>query len=87
MLILIELKRGSLNHSELASIFHKRFGETVDSNLIDSNLKFLQKEELITNKKAEDRSIYSLTVNGEKKVRAFMNSKNKILGLLLNLFI
>jgi DNA-binding PadR family transcriptional regulator len=87
MLILKELKRGSLNDSQLANIFHKRFGEIVDFTLINSNLKFLEKEELITNGKDENRKVYTLTVRGDKKARAFLNSKNKILGLLLNLFI
>lgn len=87
MLILIELKRGSLSHSEFAKIFHKRFGEIVDSSHIDSNLNSMENEGLITNRSTKSRKVYALTVKGEKKVRAFLNSKNKILGLLLNLFI
>jgi len=87
MLILKELKLGSLNDSQLVNIFHKRFGEIVDFTLINSNLKLLEKEELITNRKDENRKVYTLTARGDKKARAFQNSKNKILGLLLNLFI
>jgi len=87
ILILIELKRGSLNYSKLANIFHKRFGEIVDLRLIDSNLKFLEKEELITNRTVKNKKSYALTTKGEEKVKAFQNSKNKILGLFLNLFI
>jgi len=87
MLILIELKRDSLNYSELGNIFHKRFGEIVDFPLIDSNLKFLEKEEMITNRTVKNKKFYALTTKGEKKVKAFQNSKNKILGLFLNLFI
>ena len=87
MLILIELKRDSLNYRELANIFRKRFGEIVDFSLLDSNLKFLEKEELITNRTVKNKKFYALTTKGEKKVKAFQNSKNKILGLFLNLFI
>lgn len=87
ILILIELKRGSLNYSKLANIFNKRFGEIVDLSLIDSNLKFLEKEELITNRTVKNKKFYTLTTKGEEKVKAFQNSKNKILGLFLNLFI
>lgn len=87
ILILIELKRGSLNYSKLANIFNKRFGEIVDLSLIDSNLKFLEKEELITNRTVKNKKFYALTTKGEEKVKAFQNSKNKILGLFLNLFI
>lgn len=87
ILILIELKRGSLNYSKLANIFHKRFGEIVDLSLIDSNLKFLEKEKMITNRTVKNKKFYALTTKGEEKVKAFQNSKNKILGLFLNLFI
>ena len=87
MLILIELKGGSLSHSELASVFHKRFGEIVDFSLVDSNLNFLEKEGLIANRKAKSSKDYALTMKGEEKVRAFLNSRDKILGLLLNLFL
>ena len=87
MLILIELKRGSLSYNELASIFQKRFGEIVDSSLVDSNLNFLEKEGLIMSGKAKSSKAYALTMKGEEKVRAFLNSKDKILGLLLNLFL
>lgn len=87
ILILIELKRSSLNYSKLANIFHKRFGEIVDFSLIDSNLKFLEKKELITNRTVKNKKFYALTTKGEEKVKAFQNSKNKILGLFLNLFI
>jgi len=87
ILILIELKRDSLNYRKLANIFHKRFGEIVDFTLIDSNLKFLEKEELITNRTVKNKKFYALTTKGEEKVKAFQNSKNKILGLFLNLFI
>lgn len=87
ILILTELKRGPLSYSELARVFHKRFGEIVDFSLVDSNLNFLEKERLITSGKAESRKVYALTTKGEGTVRAFLNSKDKILGLLLNLFI
>ncbi len=87
ILILIELRRDSVNYSELANIFHKRFGEIVDFSLIDSNLKFLEKEEMITNRTVKNKKFYALTTKGEEKVKAFQNSKNKILGLFLNLFI
>ena len=87
MLILIELKRGPLSNSELASILRKRFGEIADFSLVDSNLNLLEKEGLITSREAKSSKAYVLTVKGEEKVRAFLNSKNKILGLLLNLFL
>jgi DNA-binding PadR family transcriptional regulator len=87
MLILVELKRGPLSYREFASIFHKRFGETVDFSLVDSTLDFLEKEGLIASRKAESRKIYALTMKGEKKINAFLNSKDKILGLFLNLFL
>jgi DNA-binding PadR family transcriptional regulator len=87
ILVLMELKRSSLTYSELARVFHKKFGEFVNLNLIDSNLNFLENEGLIASRKAKSRKVYALTIKGEAKVRAFLNSKNKILGLLLNLFL
>lgn len=87
MLILIELKRGPLSTRELASILRKRFGEIVDFSLVDSNVNFLEKEGLIISGKAKSSKAYALTMKGEEKVRAFLNSKDKILGLLLNLFL
>ncbi len=87
MLILIELKHGPLSDKEIASVFHKRFGETVNFSLVDSNLNFLEKEGLTTRTKAKSIEVYALTTKGEEKARAFLSSKDKILGLLLNLFI
>jgi DNA-binding PadR family transcriptional regulator len=87
ILILVELKRGPLSYGELADVFHKRFSEIVDFTLVDSTLDFLESEDLITSRRAKDRKIYALTKKGEQKVRAFLNSKDKILGLFVNLFI
>jgi len=87
MLILIELKNTTLSYGDLVSIFHKRFGEIIDFTLIDSNLNFLERRELITSRNIKNRKIYELTTKGEEEVKAFLNSKNKILGLFLNLFL
>ena len=87
VLILIELKRGPLSYNELSSAFNRRFSEIVDFSLVDLNLNRLEKEGLIASEKAKSRKVYALTTNGEEKVRAFLNSKDKILGLFLNLFI
>lgn len=87
VLILIELKRGPLSDDELAIGLHEKVGEVADSNLIDSNLGFLAKEGYITNRSVENRKFYALTMKGKAKVKAFLDSKNKILGLFLNLFI
>jgi DNA-binding PadR family transcriptional regulator len=87
ILILIELKRGPLCDSELAKGLHEKVGEVADSNLVESNLSFLTKEGNITNRTLENRKFYALTTQGKEKVKTVLDSKNKILGLFLNLFI
>ncbi|NIV43934.1 hypothetical protein GWN49_03475 [Candidatus Bathyarchaeota archaeon] len=76
ILILIELRRGSLSDSELA-----------DPRLVESNLSFLTKEGFITNRSVENQKLYALTDQGKEKVKIVLDSKNKLLGLFLNLFI
>lgn len=87
MLILIELKRGPLSDNELVIGLREKVGKVADSNQVDLNLSFLAKEGSITNRSVENKKFYALTMKGKEKVKAFLDSKNRILGLFLNLFI
>ncbi|MCW3976332.1 MAG: PadR family transcriptional regulator [Candidatus Bathyarchaeota archaeon] len=87
ILILIELRRGSLSDSELATGLLGKVGEVADPHLVESNLSFLTKEGFITNRSVENQKLYTLTDQGKEKVKAVLDSKNKLLGLFLNLFI
>ncbi len=87
ILILIELRRGSLSDSELATGLLGKVGEVADPHLVESNLSFLTKEGFITNRSVENQKLYALTDQGKEKVKAVLDSKNKLLGLFLNLFI
>jgi len=87
MLILIELKRGPLSDNELVTGLHEKVGKVTDSNLVDLNLGCLTKEGFITNRSVENKRFYALTMKGKEKAKVFLDSKNRILGLFLNLFI
>jgi len=87
ILILIELKRGPLSDNELVIGLHEKVGKVTDSNLVDLNLSCLTKEGFITNRSVENKKLYALTMKGKEKAKVFLDSKNRILGLFLNLFI
>jgi len=69
------------------SFVHNKFHVLLSSGTIYSNLYFLERNGLIRGERTKRKMVYTLTEQGKETVKAFLNSKDKILGMVLNLFI
>ena len=87
MVILMELRKRSLSGYDVIDFVHNKFHMLISTGTVYSNLYVLERNELIRGKLDQRRRVYTLTEQGKENVKAFLNSKDKILGLVLNLFI
>jgi len=87
VVILMELSKHSMSGYDVISLVHNKFHMLLSSGTIYSNLYFLEKNGLIRGEQARRKRIYMLTEQGKGTAKAFLNSKDKILGMVLNLFI
>jgi DNA-binding PadR family transcriptional regulator len=87
IVILTELRKRPMSGYDVISFVYNKFHMLLSSGTVYSNLYFLEINGLIKGEQAERRKIYTLTEHGKETVDSFLNSKEKILGLVLNLFI
>jgi len=87
MVILMELRKRSLSGYDVIDFVHNKFHMLISTGTVYSNLYVLERNELIRGKLDQRRRVYTLTEQGKETVTAFLNSKDKILGLVLKLFI
>lgn len=87
MLILLELRDSSLSGYDVISFIHKRFNVLVSSGTVYSCLYHLEREGLIRGEWAQRKRVYKLTEKGSRTVNTLLKMKDKILGLVVNLFI
>lgn len=87
VVILIELRKRSMSGYDAISFVHNKFHILLSSGTIYSNIYFLERNGLIKGEQIQRRRVYTLTDKGKENVETFLKEKNKILGLVLNLFI
>jgi len=87
MVILMELRKRSMSGYDVITFVHNKFHMLLSSATIYSNLYFLERNGLIRGERTKRKMVYTLTEQGKETVKAFLNSKDKILGMVLNLFI
>lgn len=87
MLILMELRKRSMSGYDFIAFIQNKFHILTSSGTVYSLLYHLERKGLIKGELNERKRVYTLTERGEKKVKAFLNAKDKVLGLVLNLFV
>jgi len=87
MVILMELRKRSMNSSDVIAFVRNKFSMLISLGTVYSYFYFLERNGLIRNELAQGKRIYKLTEHGEETAKAFFSSKDKILGMVLNLFI
>lgn len=87
MLILFELRGNTLGGYDIISFVHKRYDVLLSSGTVYSCLHFLEREGLIESRWVRRKKTYRLTAKGNQVVETLLKMKDKILGLVLNLFI
>jgi len=87
VLILLKLRNNSLSGYDMISYIHKRFNIPISSGTVYSCLYHLERDELIKGELTRRKRVYALTEKGKETVKTMLNMKDKILGLVVNLFI
>lgn len=86
MLILIKLRKEPLSDYDILNFANSNFNVLLNSDTLHQSMSLLERDGLIKSEETQTKKIYSLTKPGEEKATEFIESKGKILGLLLNLF-
>jgi len=87
VVIIMELRKHSMSGYDVISLIHNKFHVLMSPGTVYSYLYFLEKNGLIKGESSQKRRMYELTEQGKEIVETFLNSKDKILGLVLNLFV
>jgi len=87
VVILLKLRNGTLSGYDIISYIRKRFNMLINPGTVYSCLYNLQRRELIRAEGSQTKRVYALTQNGEETVKTLLNMRDKILGLVLDLFI
>jgi len=72
---------------DVISFVHNKFHILLSSDKVNSQMYSLEKDGLVKVEEAQKKMIYMLTERGKETAMSFLNAKDKILGLVLNLFI
>lgn len=85
--ILLKLKNGMINDYEILSYIQKRFNVPITPGTVYSCLHHLKEDGLVKEAHHSDKKAYALTQRGEEKAKTLLNMRDKILGLVVNLFL
>jgi len=69
------------------TFIHRKFHRLVSSGTVYSTLYYMERNGLIQGRWAQGKRVYALTDKGKETVRVIFNLKEKILGLITNLFV
>ena len=87
MLILMSLRRNAMSGYDFVKFISNRFRLLISSGTIYSTLYYLERKGLIEGSDDQRKRAYNLTNDGKEKVKMFLESKDKFLDLILDLFI
>ncbi len=87
MLILLRLRKHPMSGDDVINSTAYRFSFTIDPGMIYSTLHHLEKKGFIKSSETPKGQVYHLTADGRDRINIFLESKAKILGLVLDLFI
>lgn len=87
MLILMKLRQNPMSGYDLVKFFSKRFHLFISSGTVYSTLYYSERQGLTESTEDRRKRVYTLTDEGEERVKTFLKAKDKILALVLELFI
>jgi DNA-binding PadR family transcriptional regulator len=85
ILILAEIKKGSLSGYDIIGLIHKRFGILMSSGTIYSLLYTLERDGLIKGVQNQRRRVYTLTEKGEQNTKVITKANEEIQSFLRNM--
>ena len=87
LLILAKLRSGPMSGHDFVTFIHKKFYILISPGTIYQTLLYMERDGLIERIGTQRKRVYALTDKGKETVRAIFSLKEKILGLVINLFI
>ena len=82
ILVLTEMKRGSLSGYDVIALLHQKFGLLLSSGTIYSLLYSLEREGLIKGVWNQRKRIYQLTEKGEQNMKVITKANDEIQNFL-----
>ena len=85
IIIMTELRNGSLSGYDGSSYIHSKFNLLVSSGTVYSLLYSLERNGLVEGVWDERKRVYKLTEKGEKTIDTLLNTSDKIRGFIANI--
>jgi DNA-binding PadR family transcriptional regulator len=85
VIIMTELRNGSLSGYDFISYIHNKFNLLVSSGTVYSLLYSLERNGLIEGVWEERKRVYKLTEKGEKTINIMLGASDKIKGFMTNI--
>jgi DNA-binding PadR family transcriptional regulator len=85
IIIMTELRNGSLSGYDFISYIHNKFNLLVSSGTVYSLLYSLERNGLIEGVWEERKRVYKLTPKGEKTIDTLLGASDKIKGFMTNI--
>src|SRR3972149_10297669 len=82
IIIMTELRNGSLSGYDVISYIHNKFNLLVSSGTVYSLLYSLERNGLVEGVWEERKRVYKLTEKGEKTIGTLLNAGDKIKGFM-----
>jgi len=88
-IVLVKLRErdSPMSGYDVVTLIDKKFRMLVSSGTVYSLLYCMERDGLIRGMWSRRKRVYTLTDKGEKKIKAILEAKDKILGLMVNLLI
>lgn len=85
IIIMTELRNGSLSGYDCISYIHNKFNLLVSSGTVYSLLYSLERNDLIEGVWDERKRVYKLTQKGEKTINTLLGANDKIKSFMTNI--
>jgi len=85
ILILTELKKGSLSGYDVISLVHEKFGILMSSGTVYSLLYSLEREDWIRGAWNQRKRVYELTEKGKDHIQTITRANDEVKDLLRNI--
>jgi len=85
ILILTEMKKGSLSGYDVIGIIHRRFGVLMSSGTVYSLLYSLERDGMIKGVWNQRKRLYVLSDKGEQNIKTITRASEEIQNLLKNI--
>ena len=87
VLILEQLRGCTMSGYDVIEFTNRKFNVLLSSDSVYAVLHSMERDGLIEGIQVQRKWVYDLTDKGEETLNAILNLKEKILGLMINLFI